>query len=77
MKKTITIDELIKKLEYAKKELGGKMPVYLARDEEGNGYGTINHLTYDDFVKCLIIFPYENYLEYEELAPETKKCTEI
>jgi len=36
-----TIDDLIKELEAAKKQLGGDAAVIMSQDEEGNSYGDI------------------------------------
>lgn len=65
--KTYTIDELIARLT----AMPSDTKVFLSRDEEGNGYGTI---TQDSFSfhqedKSLIIYPIQEGLEFDDVAP--------
>lgn len=43
-----TIDDMIKELEAAKKKLGGDAAVVMSQDEEGNAYGDILMLEYNN-----------------------------
>ena len=83
---TITISELIKNLEEIK-ETEGDLPVVIAADEEGNGYGTLS----SDFIEVcvgidngmLAIYPAIDHLDLDDistdddidymLTPKTKK----
>lgn len=81
--KTYTVKQLIQELKKYEKQ-NPNMPVYLSRDEEGNGFGTIfggtNGYTSfgyatekdmghsdDDTKQMLILYPFEEGLDYSEL----------
>ena len=64
---TMTINDLIKDLKLAKKQLGN-IPVVHSRDEEGNGYNTINqrsiqYMDTDKAGRVLVIYPFEEYID--------------
>jgi len=56
---TLTVGELIEYLEL----VGKDKYVYIARDEEGNGFGTILKSTISVASDKVIIFPCEEFLE--------------
>lgn len=86
--KTYTVKQLIQELKKYEK-IDPDMPVYLSRDEEGNGFGTIwrtpgayssIELTGDTAVgksprelenKMLIIYPFEENMDFSELEGHT------
>lgn len=37
--------------------------VYLSRDEEGNGYGTISESSINQTTKAVILYPWEEYVD--------------
>lgn len=57
--KTLTIKELIAYLE----QIGGDKKVYISRDEEGNGFGTILKKSIEINKDYIIIYPYDEYVE--------------
>ena len=61
------ISELVKQLNAVEKK-EGDIQVYLSHDEEGNGFATIENdsISVDD--GKVIIFPFKEHLEYEELV---------
>lgn len=78
-KKTMMLDDLISLLLVIKNRLGD-MPVFLQQDTEGNGFGTIQKekcffVEEDEKTKKakgLIIQPFEEHLDYEDLFKEEK-----
>ena len=77
---TAEVKDLIKVLQTYPKNA----KVYLSVDEEGNGYGTIKaapvtkdpefiSLEHHDQDNIVILFPWEERLEFEEIAPKEVK----
>lgn len=71
---TIKLEALIEKLQLLAAQHGGDTPVYMASDEEGNSFGTIEvGSSFEYEYGKLLIFPYEDndpddILTYEENA---------
>lgn len=65
---TMKISECIKVLQRIEKERGD-LKVYMSRDEEGNGFGTLSDKSFDvtrlEDGTCVILFPWEEYVEPE------------
>lgn len=63
------VKELIEEL----KKLPQDINIYLSHDEEGNSFGTIEaqsleeNASYNGEHHFIIVFPYEEYLDYEDL----------
>lgn len=72
---TLTVEELISELD----RLQPDAKVYISRDSEGNSYGTINEeysLRYDELDNVVVIYPFVEYLEDEDIEPEMIKDIE-
>jgi hypothetical protein len=66
------ISELIKELK-SQEDIFGDYEVFVSQDEEGNGFGTLSKETmwgYSNEDKAVILYPNENYLEYETICPK-------
>lgn len=53
--------------------------VYMSQDTEGNGYSTIgngNSIDYSQDDGAIIIFPYHERLEYDEVFPRAYEAEE-
>ena len=63
----------VKELTKILKTLPQDANVYISRDEEGNGFGSIEEgkeyssLSFDKEKNILVIFPWEERMEYDEL----------
>lgn len=72
--KTLTIKELKKLIELAP----DNTKVYLSRDSEGNGYGTLDKASmeynYDD--KSIVFYPHHEGLDYGDVFPISNKQIE-
>lgn len=71
MVKTMTIEDVIMRLQEFKK-VHGDIPVILAEDTEGNGYGTLKKdkcffWSEKNGQKVLIINPFKEHLDYDEI----------
>jgi hypothetical protein len=65
--KTMTVDELIATL----MKFPQDTRVFISRDEEGNGFGTIGESSeYSKLDKTLVFYPVQEHLEYEDIAPK-------
>ena len=65
--KTLTVDELIAQL----MKFPQDTKVYMSSDTEGNGYGTLGAGCFSEepLDKAIILFPYNERLEYDEICP--------
>ena len=61
------ISELVKQLKAVEKA-EGDVQVYLSHDEEGNGFATIESESISVDGGKVIIFPFREHLEYDELV---------
>lgn len=66
------ISKLIRELKRIERK-AGDVEVYLSQDSEGNGFGTIveRSLSLDENV--LIVYPWEEYLSYEQIQTGEEK----
>jgi hypothetical protein len=57
--KSLTVRELISRLQ----SYPGNTPVFVASDEEGNGYGTLDNdsIAESDMFEGLILFPWKTF----------------
>ena len=64
--KTMTVNQLIKRLKAVDKELGGggKSPVILSADDEGNGFGTIGTSSFGVHDGMIIVYPHTLFQLY-------------
>lgn len=64
---SLTVKELITHLQ----TLDEEAQVYVSRDEEGNGYGTIsvNSIEVGELDKAIAIYPVREHIEYDEVFP--------
>lgn len=69
--KTLTVDELIALLT----KFPHDTKVYMSRDSEGNGFGTISNSEmareYHVEDKSLALFPMQEYIEFDAIFPKT------
>lgn len=65
--KTLTVDDLIARLT----KFPSDTKIYISRDEEGNGYGSIGFesFEYGRLDKSIVIYPIVEHLEYDEVFP--------
>lgn len=64
---TLNVKQLIFVLKDLQKRYGSDAKVFIARDEEGNGYGTVEaefSFGFDDKKNTLVIYPSVQVLEY-------------
>ena len=59
------ISDLIAKLEVLKNR-AGDVPIIVARDDEGNGYGVLTEFSFDSYDDCAIMYPSGDYTIPEE-----------
>jgi hypothetical protein len=64
---TLTVDELTALL----KKYPSGTKVYVSRDSEGNGYGTVStdSIEYGKADGAVILFPVREHLEFDEVFP--------
>lgn len=65
---TLTVDELIQELKLRKKKYGGDARVFLSRDEEGNGFGTLHtkySFGFDGEKNVVVLYPAIEVYEYD------------
>ena len=55
----------------ASKFMLGDVEVFMSHDEEGNGFGTVTKESFGEGDNFIIIYPFEEHMEYEELE---KRC---
>ena len=41
--------------------------VFVSRDEEGNGYGTLDKSSVEDNGKSVVLYPYEEYVDENKI----------
>jgi len=67
MKQTMTISQVIKKLQKVKK-LYGDMAVVMSRDSERNGYGTLDNIvSFSKVDNILILIPCDEDIYLDEV----------
>lgn len=68
--KTLTVDELIAYLTHFPQDT----KVFLSRDSEGNGFGTLNNqgwgAEYHKEDSAMVLFPNQEGLEYDDVFPK-------
>lgn len=66
--KTLTVDELISVLMKYPQDT----KIYMSRDEEGNGYGTLaaDGIGSSRLDKAIILYPISEGLEYDDIFPK-------
>lgn len=57
----------VKELVEILKKLNQDKSIFLSHDSEGNSYGTITEDSFESTEDFYIIYPYEEYIEYDEL----------
>jgi len=69
--KSYTIDELIAHLT----KFPSDTKIFMSRDQEGNGYGSIsnNSFEYNKVDEALVIFPALERLEFDEICPKASE----
>ena len=67
--KTLTVNQLIKILNNLAEE-DKKRNVFISRDTEGNGFGTLDEtvsICIDEDSNSILIYPFEEYIDYDDL----------
>ncbi len=70
--KTLTVDDVVARLI----KLPHDTKIFMSRDSEGNGYGTLNETSFsvEPLDNAIILFPNVEYLEYDEICPNESEA---
>jgi len=62
---SMKISQLIKELNQLQKQIGD-VPVYLSRDSEGNGYGSLDaSMSFGEYEKkAIILYPIQEFFDF-------------
>ena len=61
MSPIVTVKDLMKEL----RKLPGNSPIYIASDEEGNSFGSLDSVSLDDQGN-FIIWPYDTFQDFDD-----------